>query len=186
MIESAVPFQPEDTPLPHVVVAQPRWYVAYVITRHEKAVADQLLRRSVEAFVPLYRAVHYWNKRRAEVELPFFPSYAFVHIAPCERLRVLEVPGVVRIVSFNGIFASLPDEEIEALRAALSLRRSQPYPYFVSGERVRIRAGALKGLEGIVVKEKNASRLIVSVDFIQRSVRIELEPCDLECVAVEA
>jgi transcription antitermination factor NusG len=159
---------------------QPRWYVVYAITRHEKAVSEQLRQRSIESYLPLYRAVHYWNKRRAEVELPLFPSYIFVRIAAYERLRVLQVSGVVRIVSVNGMLASVPDEEVEALRAALSLRRSQPHPYFSAGKAVRIKAGPLKGLEGIVVKDKNASRIVVSVDFIQQSVSIELEPCDLE------
>jgi transcription antitermination factor NusG len=76
----------------------------------------------------------------------------------------------------------VPDEEIEALRNALAVRRAQPYGYIASGTRIRIRSGALKGLDGVVLREKGQARIVVSVDFIMRSVAIELEACDLECL----
>ncbi|HYY69341.1 MAG TPA: UpxY family transcription antiterminator [Terriglobales bacterium] len=160
----------------------PHWYAVYVTTRHEKVVAAQLVRRSVESFLPLYRAVHYWKDRRTEVELPLFPSYIFVRISAAERLRVLQVPGVVHIVTFQGVPATVPDEEIEALRAALRLRQAGPWPYPAVGRRVRITAGPLQGLEGVVVRQKSQTRIIVSVDFIQRSTWVELRPGDLQCL----
>ena len=155
------------------------WYAAYVVAKHEKAVAGQLVRRSVESFLPLYHTVHYWKKRRAEVELPFFPSYLFVRIRPEERLCVLKVPGVVHIVTSHGVPVSMPEEEIESLRTALQLRRSEPCPYLAAGTRVRIQAGPLRGLEGVVRRQNSQRRIIVSVDFIQRSVSIEVRPEDL-------
>jgi transcription antitermination factor NusG len=156
------------------------WYVAYVVARHEKAVAGQLVRRSVESFLPLYHTVHYWKKRRAEVELPVFPSYLFVRIPAAERLRVLEVPGVVHIVTCHGAPVALPEEEIENLRTALQLRRSEPCPYLAAGRRVRIHAGPLQGLEGVVLRQNSKTRIIVSVDLIQRSLSIEVRPEDLQ------
>jgi transcription antitermination factor NusG len=182
MIETAQPFATKQHPELHDTVLQPQWHVAYVVTRHEKAVAQELGRRSVESFLPVYHAVHYWNNRRAVVELPLFPSYVFVRMTSYERLRVLQIPGVVHLVNFNGSPASVPEEEIEALRTAARLRRAQPHPYFSLGDRVRIKAGPLKGLEGILVKQKSSSRIIVTVEFIHRSVSVELEPNDLEGV----
>lgn len=108
---------------------RPHWCAAYTVARHEKAVADQLTRRSLESFLPLYRSVHYWNKRRACVDLPLFPSYLFLRISAAERLRALEVPGVVHIVSVRGAPVVVPNEDIETMRLALQLRRSEPYPY---------------------------------------------------------
>jgi transcription antitermination factor NusG len=145
-------------------------------------VAQQLLRKDVESFLPLYRSVRQWNKRRAEVDLPLFPGYLFVRIAAREQLRVLELPGVVHIVSFNGVPAAVPDEELELLQRALSLRQSEPHPYLTAGRRVRIRQGPLAGLEGVVVRQNSDARIIVSVDFIQRSVSLELHPSDLKCL----
>jgi transcription antitermination factor NusG len=182
MIETAQPFLAKQDPELAAAALQHRWHVAYVVTRHEKAVAKELGRRSLESFLPVYHAVHYWNKRRADVELPLFPSYVFVRMAPHERVRVLQVPSVLHLVTFNGLPASVPEEEIEALRTAVLLRRAQPHPYISVGDHVRIRGGPLKGLEGILLQQKNPSRIIVSVDFISRSVSVELEPNDLEGV----
>ena len=158
------------------------WYTAYVVTRHEKAVAQELTRRSIDAFLPLYRAVHYWNKRRAQVDLPLFPSYVFVRVAAGERIRVLQIPGVVHLVSFNGVPAAIPDQEIEALRVALHLRQAQPHAYVSAGTRVRIQAGPLQGLEGVVLRQNSRAKIVVSIDFILRSVAVELNPIDLGCL----
>lgn len=162
---------------------RPHWCAAYTVARHEKAVADQLTRRSLESFLPLYRSVHYWNKRRACVDLPLFPSYLFLRISAAERLRALEVPGVVHIVSVRGAPVVVPNEDIETMRLALQLRRSEPYPYLAPGQRIRIKAGPLQGLEGTIVRHNSQTRIIVSVDFIQRSTSVELLPEDLECLS---
>lgn len=161
---------------------EPHWYVVYVVARHEKVVAEQLVRRSVESFLPLYHAIHYWKKRRAEVRLPLFPGYLFVRIPATERLRVLKIPGVVHVVSSDGVPVAVPKEEIETLRTALQYRRSEPYPYLTVGTRVRIQAGPLRGLEGVVLRQNSQTRIIVSVDFIQRSASVELRPEDMRCL----
>src|SRR5262249_21234115 len=98
MIEPAQALTAKQDPDLHGPVLEPLWHVAYVVTRHEKAVAQELSRRSVESFLPVYDAIHYWNKRRAKVELPLFPSYVFVRMTSHERLRVLQVPSIVHLV----------------------------------------------------------------------------------------
>jgi transcription antitermination factor NusG len=162
--------------------AQHRWCAVYVIARHEKVIADQMTRRSVESFLPLYRSVRNWKDRRVQVDWPLFPSYLFIRISLHERVRALQVPGVVHIVSFQGMPVTVPEEQIESLRTALKLRRSEPYPYLAAGQRIRIKAGALQGLEGIVVRQNSQTRIVVSIDFIQRSTSVELWPEDLECL----
>lgn len=157
-----------------------RWYAAYVVTRHEKVVAQQFLRRGLETFLPLYRATRRWKNRRALVELPLFPGYLFLRISLGDRMRALEVPSVVHIVSVRGEPVAMPDGEIESLRTAMQLRTTEPCSYFASGKRIRIKAGPLQGLEGVVVRQNHRTRMIVSVDFIQRSTTVELWPEDLE------
>jgi transcription antitermination factor NusG len=157
-----------------------RWYAAYIVTRHEKVVAQQLLRRGLETFLPLYRATRRWKNRRAHVELPLFPGYLFLRIGIGDRVRALEVPSVVHIVSVRGEPVAVPDGEIENLRTAMQLRTIEPCSYIASGKRIRIKAGPLQGLEGFVVRQNSRTRMIVSVDFIQRSTAVELWPEDLE------
>jgi transcription antitermination factor NusG len=159
----------------------PLWYAAYTSANHEKRVADQLEVRSVEHFVPLYESVRQWKDRRMKLQLPLFPGYVFVRLALRDRLRVLQVPGVARLVGFNGLPCALPDSEIEALKAGLASGiRAEPHPYLTIGRRVRVRAGSLAGLEGILVRRKNGARFVISLDLIQRSVAVEVDALELE------
>lgn len=164
---------------PHYV--EPLWYAAYTRANHEKSVGEQLALRSVEHFLPLYAMVRKWKDRRVELKLPLFPGYVFVRMALRDRLQVLQVPGVARLVGFNGIPASLPGEEIEALRRSLEEGlRAEPHRYLTAGRRVRIKGGPLAGLEGILLRWKGNWRVVLSLQLIQRSVSVDLDASDLE------
>ena len=84
--------------------------------------AEQLGVREVEHFLPLYSSVRRWKDRRVTLDLPLFPGYVFVRMALRDRLQVQQVPGVARLVGFDGTPAALPDEEIDALRTSLGER----------------------------------------------------------------
>ena len=164
-----------------IAVADLLWYAAYTSANHEKRVAEQLGARSVEHFVPLYESVRRWKDRKVRLQLPLFPGYVFVRMALCDRLRVLQVPGVARLVGFNGLPCALPDAEVEGLKAGLASGiRAEPHPFLTAGRRVRVKAGPLEGLQGIVVRGKNRLRLIISLDLIHRAAAVEVEAADLE------
>ena len=93
---------------------------------------------------------------------------------------MLQVPGVARLVGFDGTPAALPEDEIEALRTSLGNRlRVEPYPYLAAGRRVRVQSGPLAGLTGVLVRRKSRARFVVSVDLIQRSWAVEVDEADL-------
>src|SRR5438105_10411681 len=96
----------------------PEWFAIYTRARHEKKIADQLEQRSIECFLPLYETIRKWNNGSFKVQFPLFPGYIFVRIPLAERLRVLQVPGVVRLVGFNGSATSLPRSDVEIMRGA--------------------------------------------------------------------
>jgi len=159
----------------------PRWYAAYTAPRHEKYVTQQMDGRRIDCFLPLYRSVRRWKDRRMQVELPLFPGYVFVHMALRDRLQVLQLPGVVQLVSFSGKPAALPDAEIEALRNGLAGNFcAEPHPYLTVGRRVRVRTGSVAGLEGILLRRKQKFRVVLSIQLIQRSVAIEVDEADIE------
>jgi transcription antitermination factor NusG len=165
---------------PMKLVSSSRWYAAYTAPRHEKSVLLHLESRSVESFLPLYGSARVWNGRRAFVQMPLFPGYLFVRIPTERRMTVLEVPGVLNIVSSQGKLVPLPEGEIEALRAAMETRKSEPHPLLICGKRVRIKVGPLRGLEGVILRQTRKLRLVVSVDCILQSFAVELEASDLE------
>lgn len=162
-------------------IARPYWYAVYTRSRHEKTVGDILQRKHIETFLPLYETVRRWKNGAHRVQLPLFPGYAFVRIALHDRLHVLKVPGVVRLVGFNGVPAPLEDHEVEGLRQALAEGiKAEPHPYLTVGRRVRITGGPLAGYSGILVRKKGGVQVVLSVDLIQRSVLVSVDAAWLE------
>jgi transcription termination/antitermination protein NusG len=159
----------------------PRWYAVYTRSRHEKSVAHVLERKQVETFVPTFGTIRRWKNGDHHVELPLFPGYTFVHIPIVNRLHVLQVPGVVRLVGLNGIPTPLEDEEVESLRRAVSAgMKAAPHPYLTVGRHVRITAGPLVGREGILVRRRGAARVVLSIDLIRCSVIADLDAHSIE------
>ncbi len=163
--------------------ATPQWYAVCTRANHEKCAATQLEQRSIEHFLPLYESVRKWKDRRKLLEFPLFPGYLFVRIRLQERLRVLLTPGVVRLVGFDNRPAALPDAEIEALRSVLVQGvHSEPHPYLSVGRKVRIKRGALAGMEGVLIRKKGRVRLVLSIDLIRRSAMIEVDSADVGAI----
>lgn len=163
------------------VRVEKNWFASYTNPRHEKRVAEQMEIHNISCFLPLYRAVRRWKDRRKELELVLFPGYVFVRIAVQDRLRVLQLAGAVRFVSFNRHPVSLPEREMESLRNALaSGLRAEPHPYLTIGRRVHVRSGPLAGTQGILVRRKEKFRVVLSLDLLMRSVGVEIDESDVE------
>ncbi len=158
-----------------------RWYAAYTRANHEKRVAAQLSARAVDHFLPLYPSIRRWKDRRVQLQLPLFPGYVFVRIALHDRLQVLGIPSVARLVGFNGAPAPLPQGEIEALRSGLGQGlKAVPHRYLSVGRRVRLIAGPLAGFTGILLRRNGKSRVAISMDLLQRTIVVDAEINDIE------
>src|SRR6266568_2546142 len=154
---------------------EPLWYAVYTNANHEKRVTQQLEQRSIEHLLPLYESVRRWKDRRVRLQMPLFPGYVFVRMALRDRLQLLQIPGIVRLVSFNGRPAALPEEDVRAIENCLGHGgQVEPHPYMQAGRRARVRSGPLQGLEGIILRRKNRTCFIVSFDLIMRSVAVEI------------
>ena len=163
------------------------WYAGYTASRHEKRVAEHFAQRGIEHFLPLYETIHRWNNGRHRVQLPLFPGYIFVRIALRNRLRVIEVPGFVRLVGFNSLPCPLPETDINKMKEALNKGvLAEPYPYLTVGTRVEVRNGPLQGMTGILLRRQNRCRVVISVDLIMRSMAVEVEAADVAPVGSSA
>jgi transcription antitermination factor NusG len=153
-----------------------QWYALTVKPNHEKTTAQALESKGLESFLPLYRARRRWSDRIKELDLPLFAGYVFCRFMGGERARVLTTPGVTSVVGFGNQPAPVAEEEIEAVRAMIASGLPVgPWPYLRVGERVRIEAGPLCGLEGILTQVKDVWRVVVSVELLQRSVAAEVD-----------
>jgi transcription termination/antitermination protein NusG len=161
------------------------WYSLHTRPRHEKIVAQRLQERGVITYLPLITEVHRWSDRKKSVQLPLFSCYVFAKFVPnrAERLRVLRVDGVFGLVGAHGEGSPIPDDQIDAVRNLVEGEIPwSSHPFLKIGQRVRIRSGALDGLEGILVSRNGDRTLVISIDAIQRSLAVRVEGYEVEPV----
>jgi transcription antitermination factor NusG len=182
IVDSLSPVVRTQGMAPGAISPAARWYAAYTRANHEKRAHEQFLERSIDSFLPTYVSLRNWKDRRVRLQMPLFPGYVFIRIPLQERLRVLEVPSVARLVGFSGVPAALNDQDIACLRVLAENALARPHPYLSVGQRVRVTRGPLQGAEGILVKRKRNLRVVLSVDLIERSVIVDVSEADLEPV----
>ncbi len=152
------------------------WYALYTRHQHEKCVHQVLMGKGFESFLPLYTTAHQWKDRVKRVSLPLFPCYVFLRGPLVQWLPILTTPGVHMVVGCGGKPASISNTEIEAIRRVVeSPVKAEPHPFLRCGDRVRVTAGPLRGLEGLLVRKKNWCKLLLSVEMLQRSVAVEVD-----------
>ncbi len=161
------------------------WYAVRTRSRHEKLVARQLETQGIESFLPVVTQTHKWSDRSKQVETPLFSGYAFLRmvLSPDDRVRVLRTQGVVSFVGVQGSGTPIPDHQIENIRALVASKL--PYEeraYLRVGQRVRVRGGALDGMQGILVAENGDRSLVISVEPIQRSLCVRVAGYEVEAV----
>jgi transcription termination/antitermination protein NusG len=147
-----------------------------VSRRLERTVESRLRNLGVEAFVAWCGVRRRWSDREKVLQENLFPGYVFCRYSFADRIMVLSQPGVEGILKLDGIPAVVPDEEIARVRRLVeSGSPLEPWPFSDSGQRVRIEHGALTGLEGILVEDPSAWRVVVSVETLQMSIVVELD-----------
>jgi transcription antitermination factor NusG len=156
------------------------WCAVYTRHQHEKSIGEMLEAKGFEVFLPLYESTRRWKDRQKILSLPLFPCYVFVRGAHERRLPVLTTPGVHMIISRGERVATVPDEEIEAIRRTVEGPFSvEPHPFLRCGERVRVIRGSLEGVEGVLTRKKNLCRLVLSVEMLAQSVAVEIDASDV-------
>lgn len=171
--------------IPPVETEPPKWYAILTRARHERVVANRLAESGAEAFLPVITEVHRWSDRKKRVEVPLFSCYVFLklHLSNEARYRVCNIDGVFSFVGTRGEGIAIPEEQIEAVRTLVTQRIPySSYPFLKIGQRVRIRSGALDGVEGILAGRNGDSKLVVSIDAIQRSLAVRIEGYDVEAI----
>jgi transcription antitermination factor NusG len=160
---------------PAKFTAYPRWYALFVMSRHEKRLAGHCSERQIESFLPLYQVKHRWKNRcTATLDLPLFPNYVFVRIERQQRIQILNLPGVLSIVSSGREMLPISDEYMTSLRNGLLAHRIAPHPNVEVGDRVCITTGPMAGMEGILSRQKNELRVVLLLEMIGRSVVVEV------------
>lgn len=162
----------------------PEWFAVHTRSRHEFLANEHLRKEGIDAFLPVVEKLRRWKDRKKKVLFPLFSGYLFVRIERShkEMLKVLKSKGVVRILgNKENELLPIPAEQIDVLKKLVEEKTElDPYPYLREGERVRIKYGPLKGIEGVLVEKSGQHKVVVSVDIIQQSAAMSINIIDIE------
>ena len=162
--------------MPQDTIPEQKWYALTVRYQHERQTEKALQSKGLETMVPLYRSRRHWSDRVKDLELPLFAGYVLCQFDLNDRIQVLNTPGVAQIVGFGGAPAALEDAEINDIqRVLMSKLPLAPWPYLKAGDRVRVERGPMRGLEGALLRTREALRLVIGVELLQRSIAVEVE-----------
>jgi transcription antitermination factor NusG len=157
-------------------MSAPSWFAIRVRPKHEKAAALNLGHQGFEEYVPLHRVRRRWSDRVKELDAVLFPGYIFCRFPRHDRLRVLNSPSVESIVGFGKTDIPVDETEIQAVRTLVASGRPlAPWPFLRIGQNVAIENGPLAGVRGVVLRDQNSWRVVVSVDALDRSIAVEVD-----------
>lgn len=163
--------------------AAEKWYAIHSRSNFEKRIGLELGGKGIEHYLPAYDEVHQWKDRKRTVAVPLFPGYVFARFVdePGLRRTVLTTSGIVRILGNGGGPEPIPDDQIDAVRAILTSRvPCFAHPLLREGARVRVTWGVLAGMEGLLARIKNRTRLVISIPLLNQSVAAEVNAWDVK------
>jgi len=91
-----------------------------------------------------------------------------------QRVELLKTNRVANLIEVNDQ-QKLLDELVQIAQALRSGAPLTPHNYIKAGERCRVIAGPLIGLEGIVVTTRGATRLVLQVDMLGQAASVEID-----------
>ena len=161
-----------------------RWFAIFTVHQHEQKVVERLRCREIESFVPTYEEKRIWKDRQKKtLILPLFPTYVFARLNRRDNARVYESASVRRIVGNSKGPVALSEKEVEFLRSDRVRSQIRPYKGLVIGKKVRIRSGhPMAGVEGVLVREENGMKFVVSVPMINQHASIHVSAANLEAL----
>lgn len=152
-----------------------KWIAVYTKSRHEQIVINELSKKDIESFCPMFKERRQWSDRKKWVHFPLFRSYVFARIHLKENIFVLQTIGVNKIVKFQNKISIIPDQVINDIKNIVDGGyKIQQVDYFIKGDEVSVISGPLKGVNGIIQDLKGDSRLIMKVEAIRQAFSIEI------------
>lgn len=152
------------------------WFALYTKPKHEFKAELDLSKLEIENYLPKITKTKQWSDRKKKITLPLFSGYIFINVNEKERYQALELPGIVKTVSFNGKPSVVPDFEIDNLKRMLE---GNPEVNVIdelkAGTLVKVVDGPFKDVEGIVYKTPNNERILaIVINLLKRSVTVLL------------
>jgi transcriptional antiterminator RfaH len=159
-----------------------QWWVVHTRSRNEKALAHDLISKDISYFLPMSWKVRRKSRRTIRSFLPLFSGYLFFCGKENQRVELLKTNRVAHLIEVEDQ-QKLLDELVQVNQALQSGAPLTPHKYIKAGQRCRVIAGPLIGLEGIVVRSKNATRLVLQIDMLGQAASVEIDVDMMEVLA---
>ncbi len=158
-----------------------QWWVAHTKSRNEKALAHDLISKGVSYFLPMTWKVRRKSRRTIKSLLPLFSGYLFFCGDENQRTELLRTDRVANLLEVKDQ-EKLLNELVQIERVLQTGVPLVPHKYIKIGQKCRVMAGPLMGLQGIVVTTKGASRLVLQVDMLGQAASVEIDINMIESV----
>ena len=161
------------------------WYVMHTKSRHEKVVNDQLLKKSIEAYLPIVTVRSKRRDRKAMMRVPLFPGYLFVKtdLHPISHLEVVKTAGAVRLIGNNQGPVPVPDETVESLQIMVDSNNTVTTGHRLeTGDKVIVVYGPFTGVVGTFVRYGGKGRVIVNIEALGQFAAVEVSEEDIEII----
>ena len=151
------------------------WIAVYTKSRHEQIVVNELNKKNIESYCPMFKERRQWSDRKKWVHFPLFRSYVFANIEINENIYVLQTIGVIKIVKFQEKISIIPDQVIDNMKNIIEGGYNiEQADYFIKGDEVCVVSGPLKGLDGVVLDLRGANKIIIKIESIQQAFSVEI------------
>jgi transcriptional antiterminator RfaH len=153
-----------------------KWYAVYTHPRAEKQVYGRLVEAKIETFLPMQKIYRIWSDRKKLVEKPLISSYIFVKTNNHNFPKVYKTQGVVKFVTFEGVPASIPQNQIDILRFLINSDAEIEVSSgkFAQGDKVEVINGSLTGLTGELIKIGTRNRVVVRIDRLDKNLILKI------------
>ncbi|MSU36184.1 MAG: hypothetical protein EXS36_14005 [Pedosphaera sp.] len=158
----------------------PAWHVIHTRPRCEKKLAAYCERERIDHSLPLYRSVKRYRGKEVVFLKPLFPNYIFLRLSePQQSVTLRRNKHVARIlpVPEQPEFERQLSEILRALGSDVEVRLA---PQIGVGMRVKIRSGALRGLDGWVEQRSGTVEVLLRLDFIGQAAAVKISADELE------
>ncbi|MCA4896304.1 MAG: UpxY family transcription antiterminator [Cytophagales bacterium] len=153
-------------------LSEPNWYVVYTRPKSERKVASSITDMGIESYLPMHKVVRQWSDRKKKIEVPLFSNYVFVKVDDVRRRLLFSIKELLKFVSIEGKPVVIRENEILTIKKVLSgdFDDISTEEYFQEGMKVKITHGLFAGLEGVIIKKCNKTKLIITIKELMKAV----------------
>ncbi len=161
------------------------WYVLQAKPKNEIKVYNQLIKKEIEAYLPLMDTIRYWSDRKKKIRIPLFPGYLFVYGSSHERYNAISnTPGALRYIMYQNRHAIISEDEINYIKLSLQEpeRVNIEDTNLIEGDLVEITHGIFKGLKGYILQLRGNYKLMVSIVEMNTTFSVQLSNSEVKLI----